>query len=229
MKIVGNKRADFLRSAAVLCCAMVAIFMMATGYLRVVESEEQERVNQVVRESAIQSVTLIREHLNNDMMHIKQIGLNLGRYTASITSPETLRHLNEDKCIGEIFLNISIATPDGTLYGVDGAAIGNIADHKHFQQSMAGETAISDMEESVVDQKDIICVTAPIPRDGEIIGIVNARFRMDSLTRFLSAESFGGRGYSYMVNTDGRIFARSDNPNANHDHDFTNIFESFEA
>ncbi|MEG2958873.1 MAG: diguanylate cyclase [Oscillospiraceae bacterium] len=229
MKIAGNKRADFLRSAAVLCCAMVAIFMMATGYLRVVESEEQERVNQVVQESAIQSVTLIREHLNNDMLHIEQIGLNLGRYTASITAPETLKHLNKDRYIGDIFLNITTATPDGTLYGPDGTVAGNIAEHKHFQRSMAGETAISDMEASVVDQKDIICVTAPIPRDGEIIGIVRARFRMDSLTRFLSAESFGGRGYSYMVNTDGRIFARSDNPNANHDNDFTNIFESFEA
>lgn len=229
VKISKGRKAVFLCNTAVTVCALAAISLMAVGYLRVVKGEEQDRVNQVVQESTIQSVTLVREHLNNDMLHIEQIGLNLGQHAASITSPETLKCLSEDKLVGKIFISITTATPDGTLYGPDGTVVGNIADHAHFQRSMAGETAISDMEQSVVDRKDIICVTAPIPRDGEIIGIVNARFLMDSLTRFLSAESFGGRGYSYMVNTDGRIFARSDNPNANHDDNFTNIFESFRA
>ncbi|MEG1430159.1 MAG: diguanylate cyclase, partial [Oscillospiraceae bacterium] len=60
--------------------------------------------------------------------------------------------------------------------------------------------------------------------NGEVVGIVDGRFLMSSLTEFLSVEAFDGQGYSYMVNANGQIFVRSDSPNADHSNDFTNIF-----
>ncbi|MEG1431141.1 MAG: hypothetical protein RSC89_06475, partial [Oscillospiraceae bacterium] len=153
---------SFWLNIIILAGTLVAISLMAIGYLRVVRSEEQDRVNQVVQEGAIQSVALIREHLSNDMGHIQRMGQSLGECKASITDAETLRRINRDETIGKIFKSITIATPDGTLYGPDGEVQGNIASHKHFQQAMAGETVISDIERSVVDRKEVISVTAPI-------------------------------------------------------------------
>ncbi|MEG1578057.1 MAG: diguanylate cyclase [Oscillospiraceae bacterium] len=229
MKLPKERLPSFLLNIIILAGALVAIFLMAMGYLRVVQGEEQQRANQVVQESATQSVALIQERLSNDMDRIEQIARSLGRHQVSITDGEVLRRMNGEENLGETFKSITTATTDGTLYGPDGEVQGNIASHNHFQRAMAGETVISDIERSVVDSKDVISVTAPIVQNGEIVGIVNGRFLMGSLTQFLSMEAFGGRGYSYMVNADGRIFVRSENPNANHDNGSTNIFESLKA
>ncbi|MEG1578524.1 MAG: hypothetical protein RR336_07150, partial [Oscillospiraceae bacterium] len=129
MTFSKEKLPSIVLNIIILAGALVAISLMAVGYLRVVRNEEQDRVNQVVQEGAIQSVALIREHLSHDMNHIERIGRNLGQHQVSITDEKVLRRINEDENIGKTFKSITVATPDGTLYGPDGKVQGNIASH----------------------------------------------------------------------------------------------------
>ncbi|MEG1593861.1 MAG: diguanylate cyclase, partial [Oscillibacter sp.] len=182
-------------------------------------------MDQVVQESATQSVALIHERLSNDMSRIEEIAFYLGQHDMPINSPTVLQAMQRYEGGVQSFKSITTATPDGTLYGVNGEVLGNIAVHPHFQAAMTGKTVISNVEKAVDNAENIICVTAPIQRDGETIGIVNGRFSMSSFSKFLSSESFGGAGYSYMSSASGNIFIRSENPNA--DQSFLNIYESF--
>ncbi|MEG1633586.1 MAG: diguanylate cyclase [Oscillospiraceae bacterium] len=203
----------------------IAIILIAASYLHVVRGEEQERVNQVVQESAIQSVALINEHISNDIMYMERIAYYLGRSGLPIESRETICEFqgNIDKV--KTFKSITTATPDGTLYDTDGTVLGNISDYPHFKATMSGETTVTYIEESFRDQKNIVVVSSPIVRDDKIIGVVNGRYLMSSLAEVLSTYSFGGRGYSYLANADGHIIAW-DNKNTNNSNN-SDIYSSF--
>ncbi|MEF9945789.1 MAG: diguanylate cyclase [Lachnospiraceae bacterium] len=209
----------------VILCALAMIAVMMSLYFRRVQAMEQERVDHVVHESSVQLVALINQKLNNDMAYIEEISYHLELKDTSITSPETLKDIENRKNVNQAFRSITTATPDGSLYDSNGIVVGNISTQQYFQEAMNGKSAISNIERSPDGSKNIISVAAPIRRNGKVIGIVNGRFQMSELTEFLSAEFFDGQGYSYMANANGNVFVRADHEDA--DAKFTNIYKGF--
>ncbi|MEG0779325.1 MAG: diguanylate cyclase [Oscillospiraceae bacterium] len=215
----------WLLNSLVILCAIVTFSAAMSKYLQDVVDMEQERVDQIMRESAAQSVALIRERLYNDMQFMENVGRYLGWQDAPIDSPEVLKSIQSQDTAQNMLKNITTATADGNLYNVSGEIIGNIKGHSYFQEAMRGKNVISSIEKSMDGDKNIITVAAPIRRNGQIIGIVNGRFLMTELTKFLTVNSFDGRGYSYISNADGVVFVMADHPDA--DPNFTSIYGGF--
>ncbi|MEG2482532.1 MAG: diguanylate cyclase [Lachnospiraceae bacterium] len=210
-----NKVKKVLFNFSFIFGVIILVVLLTTVYLKQVQTTEQKRVDQVVRESSIQLTALIKERIHNDMTYIEGVGNCLGASDAPITSPETLRSMKSHKDVNRAFKSITIATLDGNLYDYDGVIIDNISTSRYFQEAKNGHTAISDLEQSSDGNKKIISLAAPIRKEGEIIGVVKGRFLMSELVEFLSADFFDGQGYSYVADTAGNIFVMSDNRRAN--------------
>ncbi|MEG2072621.1 MAG: diguanylate cyclase [Oscillospiraceae bacterium] len=216
-----------LLNLLVFAIAVITIVFVVLGYLRLVQMEEQERVNQVVQESATQSVALIHERIYNSMARIEEIAFYLGQHDIPINSKKTLNAMQAFDSQVQAFEAITTATADGTLYGISGEVLGNIAEHTHFKCAMEGQICISDVEQSVDSNKSIVCVTAPINRKGEIIGIVNGQLVMSSMEKLLSVKSFGGLGYSYVTNSNGNIIAYTNRPEG--ERSYSNLLKSLHS
>ncbi|MEG2087833.1 MAG: diguanylate cyclase [Angelakisella sp.] len=224
MKTKWNSGKRLLLNGLVILGAVVLVSVMVKGYLLAVRNTEQSRVDQVVRESAVQSVALINERMNNDMEYIRADADYIARQKDAVNSARILLHIHERNDANDVFKDINIITPDGNLYCWDGSVLGNVSERSYFKEAMQGSNVVSNIEKSL-DGKDIITIAAPIVRGGQVIGVVNGRFLMSALKEFLSAEFFGGRGYSYMANSDGGVFVRSNHPSA--DPNFTSIYHGF--
>lgn len=111
----------------------------------------------------------------------------------------------------QIFDRVSIISEDGTLYSAGETTL-NIKKHPLFTRGMSGESFISRPTKSVSDQKEILIFSAPVKRDGRVIGIVACSLLVEKLEKDLTKDFYHGKGYCHIVNNAGDFILRSTNP-----------------
>ncbi len=84
----------------------------------------------------------------------------------------------------------------------------NLSDRDYFQEALAGETVLSEPVRSKIRDADIIALATPITYNGEIIGVLTGSHLADTLD-YLFLPSFGGKGYAYITNNEGKVIAES--------------------
>ncbi len=153
------------------------------------------------------------------------------KFTTATDSGQTLNVngikalISENPSIFEDFSFLMVADLDGNYEGTHDKS-GNIADRAYFKEAVArGYTVISEPVISKSMGVPIIVIAAPIESVSEnrIVGIIVGIVELSHMTNLINEESFGERGYAYMINKEGIVIAH---PNEeyilNEDHNFFN-------
>lgn len=86
----------------------------------------------------------------------------------------------------------------------------NIADREYFQQAIKGETVISDVLISKIDQSLIVTYATPVYRNGGITGVLVAVKDALTFSELIADATIGERGEAFILNQEGRIIADGD-------------------
>lgn len=132
----------------------------------------------------------------------------------------SLSQLN--KFIDKPFKSLGIILPDGSAFSTDKISP-NLSHREYFKKAMNGESNVSDRIIDTNDGEEINVYAAPIYQRDKIVAIVFATKSQQQFSENLKNEVFGGEGYSYIINSDGRPVVNPDNPNSIGN--FDNLFE----
>lgn len=115
--------------------------------------------------------------------------------------------------IGE-FNTISIVDENGTALCNNNTMLGNISKDNYFQKAMVGETVISDGLISDGIGGKSLSLYVPVMKDNKVCGVLLGTLDEKVLDTIFDIEIFGGKGYSYIINSDGKVIVASGRENS---------------
>lgn len=198
-------------AALLLIFMIVIIAYVYTAYLdRFLELETQS----TLKELSQQSAATIQNQLRGDFNTMDAIATYIGN-----DSPENILEAlpvltQEDH--QNSFKRMGIITPDGVAHTTDGYDE-DFSDRDYFYKALAGETVVSGILTDKFGGEPITVYAAPIRSDDKVLGVLFATNSISQYSSVLSVTSFGGRGYSYIINDNGDIIIHSNHPDSNQD------------
>ena len=88
----------------------------------------------------------------------------------------------------------------------------HVSQQDFYRRAMCGESTIV-LSKSNKDSDQYIIVTAPIISKGRVVGAVHGELELFPLLKIMNRNSFAGKGYAAMINTDGNYVISSNNSN----------------
>lgn len=107
------------------------------------------------------------------------------------------------------FLAVGVADPSGLARYNDGTSA-NIGGRSHFQRALAGESVVSDIIPSLIDNSLVLIYAVPIRRGDQVVGVLVGRRDGSVLSDITDELGFGEHGWAYIIGPDGTLFAHSD-------------------
>lgn len=111
------------------------------------------------------------------------------------------------------YYRMSIVDREGQSKTTDGYEV-DMSYLESIQRSLGGAQTLSGYLSSPIDQEELIIYATPIYKEEQVIALLTAMVTKETLSAFLSEESFGGSGYSIVVNRSGSFIATANHEDA---------------
>ncbi len=173
-----------------------------------IKKTELGRAENILRDSAYEQVSLFKNSLRT-----QELFLNFLKYQIETGS------INKDNLVKETISaskasdmeHIAVATPDGALCEIEDECF-SIADRSYFKKAMHGDKNISYLEASKKTGKPYIVIALPCrANDGFVKYVLCGYYSTEALQNLIIAKAFGGKAYSYIADTDGKVIIGSSN------------------
>ncbi|NPV85295.1 MAG: methyl-accepting chemotaxis protein [Anaerolineae bacterium] len=183
-----------LSVAPVIIVSLIAILQMRAAM--------NAQINDSVLCSAQQQVDFINQLLDENKNSLSLIGRMPEIGTMDVEKISTFMEDYIRQRGG--YENVFVADLDGDLiFSADNHLI-NIASQTYFQQSKTGKVAVSQPFLSEFSNQVVIAFSAPVFREGRVVGVVGATMPTSYLSNILlSKASFGATGDAYLINSEG--------------------------
>ncbi len=215
-----RKRDSIFKVGYVIGLLMVSVVAFA-WYSHQLKDELRGLVRNTLKEVSSQNVLVMQKEIEGDLAALDEIAERISDMGEMEEEEilDILRQIEERYS----FKRFGFCRADGILHTtVDEMA--DVSEREYFKASMRGESCISDPLIDLMDGEEIIVFSAPIKYDGEVIGVLCAPYRMDSLKDVMEVSSFEGEGYTYVIERDGDKIMDSTHPTSFQN--MTNIFKS---
>lgn len=107
------------------------------------------------------------------------------------------------------FLAIGVADRNGFARFSDGTSA-DLADNDHIIRALAGESVVSELIISEIDNSLILVYAVPIKNNGQVMGVLLGRQNGTMLSDITDRLGHGENGWAYIFNQDGTIYAHPD-------------------
>ena len=197
-------------AAALLVIILAAYFSSSSK----IASQMQENVSERLHEIVEPNVISFRMQIKEQMKKVNTIADYLGSAgeLGDASQIELLRAAVRNNGL----LRCAIAFPDGSFVTHDGKNEGNVSTDDFFLANMRGEFFISDPRPAVVDAtKMVMLFSAPIRRDGEIIGSIIYSYPCDEMNAVFNLSFMDGNGALLVIDADGNLLISGDLQAAN--------------
>lgn len=155
------------------------------------------------------SLTNINDHFNLSLRYTKSLAATLGRSVKDVDSVDALSFV-KDKVKYTDFDAVVLVGRNGSAVHPRLKKLVNVSGSPSFAKALAGEANISDYNVSSFDGQTYIAINAPIIENGRTKAVLAGIYYADTLGHFISAGFFDGSASSYLINSNGRIIARSE-------------------
>lgn len=189
-----QKKSVFLVAFAMLFILLGA-WLFANGFYQSSQSSVLEMLEGVAAQNTLilqKEVEHAQARLNDIRAYMEQGDGDLNECMRRLTAVDSQN----------AFKRMGIITEDGIAHCTDGAGF-NAEDRKYFQQSIAGEFAVSDTLVDKVDGQKINVASVSLRMTDGSPAVLFAVYSSDKYAEVLSAPSFGGAGYSFVIKQDG--------------------------
>lgn len=206
-----NKKFSFAQCAAVLlaCTAIVSTAILL--YVRQLTNTLETETLQILREFANQDVQHVQAQVRSDLETLAGIATAM----SILPDPtlESMTELLETERKQNLFKNMELGSTNGVTYLDNGTMI-NLSGFPHFEKAVKGEAQISERVTDLIDGKNILVESVPIKHKGEVIGVLMGTRNTADFGKMMDMQSFGGEGYSLIVDSNGDKVVESFHKNA---------------
>ncbi len=206
-----KKDFSFVQCAAVLLTCTAIISAAILLYVRQLTNTLESETFQILNEFANQDVQHFEAQVRSDLETLAGIATAM-----SILPDPTLAgmtELLETERKQNLFKNMELGSTNGVTYLDNGTMI-NLAGFPHFEKAAKGEAQISERVTDLIDGENILVESVPIKHKGEVVGVLMGTRSTAEFGRLLDMQSFGGEGYSLIVDDDGNKVVESFHKNA---------------
>ncbi|WNW09774.1 methyl-accepting chemotaxis protein [Pseudomonas sp. DTU_2021_1001937_2_SI_NGA_ILE_001] len=74
----------------------------------------------------------------------------------------------------------------------------------------AGKTVVTDPYIASSSGKLVVTVATPVNRQGQLVGVAGADISLEAISKTINSLNFGGHGYAFIVNAEGRVLVHPD-------------------
>ncbi len=121
---------------------------------------------------------------------------------------DTVTQLLSDFAQYNNYLNVAVASPDGSFITHKRVTDGNVSDRDFFKLGMEGIKNVTGPFPAVVDPTiSVVGVSTPITQNDEVVGVLTATYSTSSNNQIFSTSIFEGNGYILLVNSQGEIIS----------------------
>ena len=179
-------------------------------------------VNQLAQKLEKETLQILSEFADQDAQHVRsQVTADLGMLSAVATAMsilpdptlDNMTELLETERKQNLFKNMEIGSTNGITYLDNGTMI-NLAGMPHFELAVKGHAQISERVTDVMDGENILVESVPIKNKDEVIGVLMGTRNTADFGKLLDMQSFGGEGYSLIVDSNGDKVVESFHKNA---------------
>lgn len=191
----------------VVVWALLILTMAILQCQRKIRAELQIQMQENVRDVATQNAVTLEEEIVDKQNLLKSMAGELKYYTDG--NPEEI--LDVLKPFTDIykFKRIGFCYPNGNTYTTDGFAA-DLSFREFFKEGMKGKSYITATMLDTIGRKEQINVfSEPVydQKNKKVAGVIFATYQTEKFQELISIDSFGGEGYSYLVQSDGAIVA----------------------
>ena len=112
------------------------------------------------------------------------------------------------KGVGE-FKRIAVANTSGMTINADGKSSGNIMMTDYFKKAMQGSAQVSSNISLDEDGEKVLTLAVPIFQSKKVVGVITGTFSYSILDNIFAVDTFSGNGYSFLVDSTGRVLVGS--------------------
>lgn len=109
------------------------------------------------------------------------------------------------------YMDMAVVDLNGIASYILGGNTADLSTRDYVQQALAGNTAVSDVIISSVTNEAVLMYSAPITRDGQIVGALIGRRTGNALSDITNEMGYGENGYAYLINQQGIVVSHRDN------------------
>lgn len=209
----------FLGVGFLLLCVVVIFAFVVSSYLkkfdRTLLEENRSHLAEVADHIAAHTQSIIKD---------TQISLEMIA-DAAFQIPEPGQRVDYLKRTAKErgFAYLGYAKEDGILAATEESVARDISGEEYFRKTMLGEKQITGLVRKIFWDKAVsgILLTVPVMKqetDEKAEGILVAMMDIANLQEVLSVSSFGGEGYSYIIDASGELVLRTKSM------DYNNLF-----
>lgn len=203
----GNIKNRNIKKLLIMGIALLVIVITVLGSSYVIAGELTKQLQQNLEDVASQNALALYNKIHSNHLLLESLSEDLHDAT-----PETIEGTLQTFAV---FLDryelkrFAFCFPDGTSYSTDGG-VANLSFREFFQQGMEGKGTITNVLADALDESHELVNVMTIPiydKSGKTEGVFGLTYRSETFNDALQVQSFGGQGYSCVVNEDGQILA----------------------
>lgn len=207
MKNILHKRWYIGVAAAGLVILTTAFILFTSSCIRKFDQTLLEE-NQTRLEEISEHIVVYTRSVVSDTRDALEMA---ARAAYAMTDEERMTYL------GEVasrygFAYVGWAEQDGILHASEMTQNMNISEEPYYQEAIDGKSSITGLERQILEDRAVSGIMMAVPlkaADGTVIGVVAGMLDSTRLNEALTIESFGGEGYSYIINVEGDLILRS--------------------
>ena len=164
-----------------------------------------------VRDIENRNIALLKNNIEINRRFVNSVSVTLGKLNTELSSPEALNFLREQKWF-EDFGSLYLIDRDGKISS--GGTLGEF-DLKYYKNLILKDEIYSEILVSSFGSVNYLTINSSVINENKSMGVLSARFDRESLNGLVTFDIFDGKGYCFLLLSDGSIIARSNNPSAN--------------
>ena len=209
MKKTKAKRNLFIVISYIMLLAMIP---MAVLFSKLIGNRMSEHIYQTMEDSATLCAEMIERQYANDMLMLEGLAVRM----ASSLESDAVLGVERMVSTAERYnmKRIAFSMSDGSTITTDKVDM-NLKGVDNFERALKGEALLTTVIEDVSDGELVNIYSLPVYKNDtqEILGVLSAVYYRESFEELLSASSFNGEGYTYIIDSDGDVIIESSHPN----------------
>ncbi len=207
MKNPMKDKKHFFFIIAALLMVIILFGIFAFSYIERFDMTLQKE-NQVMMAEVADNITAYTKMVVKDTQNSLQ---TIGNTYLVIPEEKRSAYL-EDMVETQGFVFAGYAAEDGRLQATEPSRNENVSDQAYFKKALKGESSISGIVRYIFTNRAASGIILAVPvkdQRGKISGVMTAMLDISKLQEALGTESFGGEGYSYIIDRDGNLVMRN--------------------
>ncbi len=160
-----------------------------------------------LKETAILYAGTFKVKLNDQLFMLE----SQARYFADVDMNDynkIKQTIMSTKGVGE-FKRIAVANTSGMTINYDGKSSGNIMMNDYFKKALRGIASVSSNISLDEDGEKVLTLAVPIFQNKKVVGVITGTFAYSILDNIFAVDTFSGSGYSFLVDSTGRVLVGS--------------------